>query len=120
MQKICTVEHDSGFEVQLEFKQDKETKVILYEMNNFWIGADERLQDAKGCIYTTVSKLIAIEILRLQCWSGFYSNENIVIDKFNEGIEGFYPIDGSVGIKLIYTDSVELERLDFDISAKDA
>lgn len=102
------------FDFKVEFDTNIETEQICNEINNFWGGGVERLENADNCIYNCVTRLIANEIIRLQMKSSFYCGESNAIKAFNEGIEGFYPIDGSCGIKLIYCDDFELNDLDVE------
>lgn len=99
--KKYRIELDFGFEIELEIKQDEETKAILHEINNFWMGAKERLRDSNNCIATVVCKLIAVEVIRLQCSNAFYESTKSVIDAFDKGIEGFYKLNGTDGLTLI-------------------
>ena len=100
------------FDVVVVFDENEETYKICHEINNFWSGANDRLNEAQDCIYKCVTRLIAHEIIRLQMKSSFYCGEDAAEKAFNEGIEGFYPIDGSYGIKLTYCDDFELNDLD--------
>ena len=102
------------FDFKFEFDTDSKTEKICNEINNFWGGNIERLENADNCIYNCVGRMIANEIIRLQLKSSFYCGENNAIIAFNDGIEGFYPIDGSYGIKLTYCDDFELNDLDVE------
>ncbi len=100
------------------FDENEETYKLCHEINNFWSGSEYRFSDAQDCIYKCVSRLIAHEIIRLQMKSSFYCSEDHVIKTFNEGIEGFYPLDGSYGMKLTYCDCFELKDLDVSFERK--
>lgn len=102
------------FDFKVEFDINSKTEKICNEINNFWGGNEDRLEAANNCIYNCVTRLIANEIIRLQMKSSFYCGEDAAIKEFNKGIEGFYPIDGSYGIKLIYCDDFELNDLDVE------
>ena len=107
-----TVEYEDVFEVRVIFDNDEKTKERCELVNDFWSGNKSRLSDADDCIYKCVTRLIANEIIRLQMKSSFYCGEDAAIKAFDEGIEGFFPIDGSSGIKLDYCDDWELDSLD--------
>ena len=94
------------------FDKDEETYKLCHEINDFWSGSKDRLNDAQDCIYKCVTQLIANEIIRLQMKSSFYCGVDAAKKAFQDGIEGFYPIDGSCGIELTYCDDFELKYLD--------
>jgi len=114
---IVQATYENVFEVRVSFAKDDKTKEICHAINNFWGDAEGRLDDANGCIYSCVTKLISKEIARLQMKSSFYCGERAAMDAFNSGIEGFYPIDGSCGIELEYFDDFELNDfyVDFEV-----
>lgn len=107
-----TVTYEDIFDVRIIFDDNEETKKNCNEINDFWSGAGNRLSDANGCIYRCVTRLIANEIIRLHMKSSFYCGVDAAIKAFNDGIEGFFPIDGSFGIKLDDCDDFELNDLD--------
>lgn len=97
------------FDVVVVFDENEETYKNCHEINNFWSGSEDRLSDAQDCICKCVTRLIAHEIIRLQMQSSFYCGVDAAIKAFNDGIEGFYPIDGRHGIELIYCDNFNLQ-----------
>lgn len=102
---------DASFEVRVIFDNNNSTEKICREINNFWGGSEDRLNNANDCIYQCVTRMIADEIIKLQMRTSLYCGVEAAIKAFSEGIEGFYPIDGSYGIKLDYCDDFELEYL---------
>lgn len=113
-----TVTYQDIVDIKLIFDDNEDTKKISHEMNDFWSGNKDRLKDADDDIYKCVSKLIANEIIRLHMKSSFYCGVDAAVKAFEDGIEGFYPIDGSYGIKLEYCDDFELSDLEVNISSK--
>lgn len=111
---------DSSFEVRVIFDNNKSTEKICHEINNFWGGSEDRLNKANDCIYQCVTRMIADEIIKLQMRTSLYCGVEAAIKAFSEGIEGFYPIDGSYGIKLDYCDDFELEYLYVQYKKEDA
>lgn len=107
------------FDVKVTFNKDDETKKICHATNDFWGGSEDRLSESDDCIYKCVTRLIADEIIKLQMRTSFNCGEESVIKAFNEGIEGFYPIDGTCGIKLDYCDDFELRYLDVEYEIKE-
>ncbi len=102
------------FDFKVEFDINSKTEEVCNEINNFWGGNEDRLEAANNCIYNCVTRLIANEIIRLQMKSSFYCGEDAALKAFSEGIEGFYPIDGSYGIKLTHCEDFELNDLDVE------
>jgi len=100
------------FEVVIVFLDNEETKRICNEINKFWSNSHIRLSEANDCIFKCVTKLIAKEIIRLQMQTSFNCGVHAAIKAFNDGIEGFYPIDGSYGIELYYCDDFEIDYLE--------
>ncbi len=109
-----TLTYQNSFDVRVVFNKDDETKKLCHATNDFWGGSESRLTDAEDCIYKCVTRLIADEIIKLQMKTSFNCGEESAIKAFDEGIEGFPPIDGSWGIKLEYCDDFELNHLDVD------
>ncbi len=99
--KKYTIELDCDFEMNIGISQDEDTKKRLQEINDFWSGSEDRLLNFSGDIYKTVCSLIAKEVVRLQSITSFNSTKESIIEVFNEGIEGFYPLDGSEGIEIL-------------------
>ncbi len=114
-----TVTYIDVVDIKIVFDDTPETQKICHEINNFWGGSKNRLEDVDNCIYKCVSRLIGNEIIRLHMKSSFYCGVNAAIKAFNEGIEGFPSIDGQYGIKLEYCDDFELSDLDVDFSVKE-
>ena len=114
-----TVTYENIFDVRVVFNNDEETKERCKLINDFWGGAEDRLDNADGCIFKCATKLIANEIIKLQMKSSFYCGEDAAVKAFDEGIEGFYPIDGSCGIKLEYCDDFIIDDFSVDFETDD-
>lgn len=99
--KRYMVELDANFEMEVVIFQNEATKKILHEINNFWGGSGSRLSNNDGCIDKTVCDLMASEVVRHQARTSFNESLESVIEAFKEGIEGFYPVDGSCGIEIV-------------------
>lgn len=109
------IELDVDFEMTIEIVQNETTLKILHKINNFWSGSKLRLSHFNMCIEKTVCNLIAREVFRLQTTTDMYADLDLVIKAFERDIEGFYPLDGSYGIKIIDL-GIPFSRYDLNFS----
>lgn len=103
IQRYCVDWNGEGY-LDVEVDHDLLTENSLYEINNFWIDADARLDDQEGNLLFAVLALLAERCFLLSyrgCWSA-----SMLIDAFNQE-EGWPPMDGSYGIKIIGCDEPE-------------
>ncbi len=114
--KKYKVQFDNYFEMTIRIKSDTETTKILHQINDFWTDSKDRLSKENGSIESVVVKLIAKEVVLIQATS-FSGSLDSVKEVFDNGIEGFYPVDGSFGIEIIDIDiDFEISELEFNVS----
>ncbi|EJG5923812.1 DUF2528 family protein [Salmonella enterica] len=78
----------------------------LENINNFFINAQERLNEADGDVITTVLKMLAAACFTEQTGPTGDWNAQGLIALFEDGnMEGWPPMDGSEGIKILGCDS---------------
>ncbi|EGY1537514.1 DUF2528 family protein [Salmonella enterica] len=79
------------------------TEKLLHQINNFFINAEERLLENDSDITATVLNMLAVFCLTEQIYHGW--NVEGLIDLFKDGnVEGWPPMDGSEGIKILACD----------------
>lgn len=92
------------------------TDKLLHEINNFFIGGECRLQDSDGCISTAVLKMLAAQCFYQQSGPNGNWNAQGLIEQFENGnIEGWPPMDGSAGIKIIDCDTPDINDEDMSV-----
>ncbi|EKZ9425950.1 DUF2528 family protein [Salmonella enterica] len=78
----------------------------LENINNFFINAQARLDEADGDVIATVLKMLAAACFTEQTGPTGDWNTRGLIDLFKDGnMEGWPPMDGSEGIKILGCDS---------------
>jgi len=108
--KTYVVEWDYKADVRIEIDHDLITDELLHEINNFWGGAEERIEE-EGSVLNAVLKLLAQEALSEQVRSLY----NVAEEFKTEPPEGWPKLDGSCGIKLLSCDEVTFDRDDMTI-----
>lgn len=88
------------------------TEEKIHEINEFWMDHESRI-DGSGSALAGVLSMLTRVILPMQAYYGWTTYG--VIDEFdfktgNGGIEGWPPLDGSYGIKLIRADGFEFDE----------
>lgn len=117
--KRYEIDYDWKANVTIEIDHDIVTDEALHELNNFWSSADWRIQRA-GSVLNAVLKMLAREIMVIQFSAG-YTTEYL-IKQFDwdsgNGQEGWPPMDGSQGIKIINTEDLDIDYDDMSIEEK--
>lgn len=112
MKKRYEITYDWNQTVTVEVDHDVMTDAKLHEINRFWSGADERIQDYEGSVLWAVLVMLAQRCLRLSI-----TELGSVKDCFNwktgHGVEGWPTMDGSDGITLISVDDFEFDEDEF-------
>ena len=75
------------------------TEDELHKINEFWMSSEDRLEECDGNVLHVVLGLLT-EVCFRQCLQECLSVD-MLIDKFESGIEGWPRMDGSAGIKII-------------------
>lgn len=92
------------------------TNELLHEMNNFFAGAKYRLDQSHGNITTAILKQLATECFNQQSdLSCSWSTQGLINQFANGNIEGFPPMDGSAGIKIIDCDTLYINDEDMRV-----
>lgn len=112
-----TVEHASGGEIIVEIDFDyqfkpfkpelKSVKEAIVEMVEFWSNWKTDLKENGNDYVKAFLKKLCCKVLCLEV--EYQCNEEGIIRKINEE-EGYYPIDGSIGIKLISVTGIDFEE----------
>ncbi|WP_369436604.1 DUF2528 family protein [Serratia marcescens] len=90
------------------------TNEHLHQINNFFCEHEYRLTANDGDIVVTVLKMLAVECFAMQVTEGW--NAYGLICQFKDGNnEGWPPMDGSQGIKIISCDVPEVNWDDMDV-----
>lgn len=97
------------FEVLVEIDHDLLTEELLHEINDFWSGSKERLTDAHGIVLDAVLGILYRTLWFVVIESGNTSPESIAQEFARR--EGWPPLDGTNGIKIIHVDSVDFDHI---------
>lgn len=94
---------DTNHQVEVAVSDAPETVAMLQEINSFWSGDKERLAAANGDVLTAVLRMLCTRVLASTL------TEHSAFDVFARGeVEGWPPLDGSSGIKLLSVDYLDL------------
>lgn len=115
-----TVEHASGGEITVEIDFDYELKKIHFpnidttmdaikEMVEFWASWKSNLKENGNDYVKAFLKNLCYKVLCIEV--EYRTNEEGIIRLMNKE-EGYYPIDGSIGIKLISVIGIDFEEQD--------
>lgn len=103
--KIIWLAHEDQPELHVEIDHAICTDDFLHGMNGFFCGEKERLSDSNGDVTAAVLKLLATTCFSEQAGPGGGWNTKGIISLFNDGeFEGYPPMDGSKGIKILRCD----------------
>jgi hypothetical protein len=105
------IDQDNIFlELVFEVDDEKFTEALASEINSFWSGHDDRLDDCEGDVVKAVIKLYAAECFALAAFNNF-KDERWVMDQFDwgkdKGVEGF-PSFQEAGIELKKIDNLQI------------
>lgn len=107
------VEVDLEFEYEVSASGEKyKTEQAIKDMVDFWTGSEERLGDNDGDYLNTFLKQLCEHVMRMLATSNW--NEYGVIDAMMDE-EGWCPMDGSCGIKIVSVSEMEFNQDDFEI-----
>ena len=117
--KRYEIDYDWKANVTVEIDHDIVTDDALHELNNFWSNAEWRVEQHDG-VLNAVLKMLAREIIFIQ-FTAPYTIDRI-IKQFDwdsgNGQEGWPPMDGSHGIKIIDTEDLDIDYDDMSIKVK--
>ncbi|ECG8630031.1 DUF2528 family protein [Salmonella enterica subsp. salamae] len=81
------------------------TDKLLHQINNFFINAEDRYLDSDCDVTATVLKMLAVSCFTEQTGPTGGWNAEGLITMFDKGnMEGWPPMDGSEGIKILACD----------------
>ncbi|TCS35829.1 uncharacterized protein DUF2528 [Paucimonas lemoignei] len=95
---------DTGHQVEVAVSDAPETLAVMGEINSFWSGDKDRLAAANGDLTVAVLKMLCTRLL-----AATFSEINPFDDFVKGKVEGWPPLDGSYGIKLLHTDHFSLD-----------
>ena len=104
--KTYQVDYAHEASVDIEIDHNPTTDALLVEINDFWMGAEERVSDS-GLVLNAVLRMLAAECLRLDFCLGM--GLSWVTRNFDKDMEGWPKMDGSAGIKIIAIDGFHLD-----------
>ncbi|TQI78729.1 uncharacterized protein DUF2528 [Serratia fonticola] len=96
----------------VEIDHDIMTEEKLHQINNFWTDSKGRLTDEDGNILHVVLKILGRRCFHL-CTADWFDGSELAA-KFDE--EGWPPMDGSHGIRIIDCDELEFDVSDITVS----
>ncbi|MHB8209121.1 DUF2528 family protein [Mucilaginibacter sp.] len=111
----CQIAIDEDFKVPFindETKLPEDTKWAIKEMVEFWGWWQERLDRNEGDYTKTFLQQLAREINYIQVEYDY--NLRGVIEEF-ENREGWFKMDGSLGIEILSIDDFEMEYHDYEV-----
>lgn len=117
--KRYTVDYDWKAELEVEIDHDVMTDEKLHEINNFWSNAKSRI-DKHGSVLNAVLIMLAQQSMLI----GVSNDYNVygIVSEFSwdegNGQEGWPPMDGSHGIKIIDTEDFDIDYDDMSIKVK--
>jgi hypothetical protein len=126
--KKYKVEHTPTYgevEVEIDFdfvsriknetgEEDYPVMLCIQEMVNFWSGSEQRLDENEGDYVKTFLKQLCREVISITASRNLSTYG--VIEQM-KGEEGWCPLDGSCGIKLVSQSEPELyDQEDFEIT----
>lgn len=114
--KRYEIDWDWKANVTVEIDHDIMTEEALHEINNFWGDAEWRVESNDG-VLNAVLKMLAREVIRIQYvegWTTDYLIKQFDWDSGN-GQEGWPPMDGSQGIRIIGSDDLSVDLDDMSI-----
>lgn len=88
------------FYIKVEVDRARMTDAALEEINNFWSGAEERLEEAGGDLLKAVLQQLFRHIRYIVAAHGGLIREQ-VLDAFRYGEEGWPTLAGDEGLRLV-------------------
>lgn len=92
--------------IDIEIDHDIVTEEELKSINQFWGGAERRVEN-NGSVLNAVLKLLAATALQISV--AYEYNTYGVVKQFDwndgGGVEGWPPMDGSAGFKIVYAET---------------
>lgn len=111
--KQYKLDYDWKADVVIEINHDIATESFFHELNDFWCESEDRV-DEDGSAFSGVMKLLAVVILQLTVEFP-NKNTNGIKQLFKDGQEGWPPMDGEYGIKIVSIDSFCFDSSDFSL-----
>ena len=113
MKNLYKIENDLlGASVTVEVDDEKMPDDMLEQINGFWSGDEERLLYADDNLLNAVLTLLAETVFHVQF--SYKLNTYGVVKEF-ERLEGWPPMDGTYGFKIIDAESFEIDHFDISI-----
>ncbi|EHF4788497.1 DUF2528 family protein [Salmonella enterica] len=101
--EITWCAHEDAPVLTVEIDHSICTDGSLHQINNFFVSAEDRYLSSDCDITATVLKMLAVSCFTEQSYQGW--NTEGLIDLFKDGnVEGWPPMDGREGIKILACD----------------
>lgn len=113
--KRYRLEYSSAFSIVVDIDDEKCTKELLHEINDFWGGSDDRLFAADDDVLMAVLKMLVVMAARVSIEQYWNAAETLK----SAPPEGWPPLDGRYGITLISMDSFSFDDDEVSISSQD-
>lgn len=108
--KVNNIHLDWEYIVEID---EEKAKKPIKEMVEFWASWEKELSENDNDYTKTFLKMLGKNILLIIISNNY--NLYGVLQEFKNEKEGWYPLDGEYGIKIIDFDDFEIERDDFEI-----
>jgi hypothetical protein len=109
MKKQYQLTYADGYDMTVEVDHSILTDEKAHELNNFWSGAEDRVFEHGSALLAVLTMLcvefMALSVERMDPEAAFNSGE----------VEGWPPLDGSWGIKLVDYEPFEFESALVDV-----
>lgn len=114
--EITWIAHEDAPVLTVEINHSLCTDKLLHQINNFFINAEKRLEDSDGDITATVLKMLAVSCFVEQTGpTGGWNAEGLISIFDNGNMEGWPPMDGSAGIKILACDTPGVNYDDMEV-----
>lgn len=115
--KRYKIEWSDIAEVVVDVDHDIMTEEELRGINEFWMSAKWR-EEHHGGVLNAVLSMLAATVIRIQFENDYYIKD--LVKQFDweagRGVEGWPPVDGSHGIKIIDVTDIQFDSDDMNVS----
>lgn len=108
--KKVRVSYDGVWSATFSIRECEETLDVMRDQLLFWMGGQDKIDEADGNIEEAYLKWITVNIIPMSSML----NLKGIKQEFNN-MEGFAPIDGEYGVELLSCDSWEFEEYNVEI-----
>lgn len=112
--KRYKLDYDWKADIVIEIDHDIATESIFHELNDFWGDSEDRVDD-EGSAFEGVMKMLGGVILALTVEYNYNTRGIVSLFSGKHGQEGWPPMDGEYGIKIVSVDSFCFDSSDFTL-----